>query len=259
MNHIGCNQTQRAISISSHLLHPLTLFHELSIDERHTIQALMRPCDFRVGDLMVRQGEYSNVVFLLKEGSVKVMRSNTGNETRKKNQSNSIVFSVLGSNSIIGELHAWDGEAHSFSIEVLEPVCAWALSIDDFRRCVQEIPKFNQAFLSHLASLIRFQARRQEILALHNVGGAIASQLLLFADQCGEVQDKGWDKGTIFLPLPLTQTLLAELTGHSRESVNKVFKRFIEANYIQTQPGYRLLLTDTEALQRVYLQAVPHR
>lgn len=244
-----------AIPITSHLFHPFTLFHDLSIDERHAMQTLMQPCNFRVGDLMLRQGEYSEVVFLIQEGSVKVIRSQNGDEPSQKNQPNSIVFSVLGSNSIVGELHSWDGEAHSHSVEVLETVKTWALSIEDFRRCVQEIPRLNQAFLMHLASLIRFQARRQEILALHNVGGAVAAQLLLFAEQCGQAHEEG----AVLLPLPLTQTLLAELTGHSRESINKVFKRFIEADYIQTQSCYRLLLTDTEALQRVYLQASPRR
>ena len=231
------------------------LFRDLNSDECHELHALMRPHAFRTGDLLVREGEHSDVVFFLEEGSVKVMPGRTDAEISNGTCSTPVVLSVVGRGSPVGELRAIDGIGHSYSVEALEPVRALALPIEDFWRCRRKMPDLSEAVIQHLAAMVRFQSKRQKILGLHNVSGALAAQLILFAEQCGEVQEDN----SVLVPLPLNQTLLAALIGHARESVCKASGRFVQAGYIEKLPRHRILLKDLEALERVYQQAMPRR
>ena len=237
------------------LLSLFKLFRDLTNAQQFELRALMLSRAFHAGDLLVKQGTQSGVVFLLESGSVKVTRGPVEAKIGGKTPLSPITLSLLASGSVIGELHALDGEAHLYSVEAIEAVCALTLPAEDFLRFVQTIPKLNAAVIAHLVQMNRFQARRQEILALHNVGGAMAAQLLLLAEQCGEVQDDGSE----LVPLPLNQTLLASLIGHSRESVNRTLKLFSQAGYLEQRPHHRILLTNSPALKRIYYQAIPRR
>ena len=63
------------------------------------------------------------------------------------------------------------------------------------------------------------------------------------ANDHGEKVDEG-----IFIPLHLTQTDLAEMTGATRVSVNKALRRFRKANWVSVQ-GRRITILDAQALE----------
>ena len=77
----------------------------------------------------------------------------------------------------------------SDSLVALELVRVQKLSVADFNHFLDTMSLFQAAVLRHLVRLVRFQSWRQEILALHNVSGAVAAQLLLIAHQYGQVQE----------------------------------------------------------------------
>ncbi len=201
-------------------------------------------------------------VYFVENGCVKVVRSSIkvisrdGDEIGYEESENAIVMAVMGCGSCVGELSAIDGGEHSYSVVALEAVRGHKI----IGGRLLPLSGYHAGFSSgtsceHLVRLVRFQSWRQEILALHNVSGAVAAQLLLIAHHYGQVQDDN----SVLLPFPLRQKLLAALTGHSRESVNKAFKQFIELGYIEKRPQFRILITDEEALARVHAQAIPRR
>lgn len=247
--------------ISATLLHSFPLFHNLTDAECCEVQAQMCPHTFRAGEMLLQQNQYAGWVYFIESGCVKVVRSSIkvingeGKEIVYEENENAIVLAVMGCGGCLGELSAIDGSEHSYSVLALEAVRVQKLSVADFNRFLNTMPLFQAAVLRHLVRLVRFQSWRQEILALHNVSGSVAAQLLLIAQQYGQVQDDN----SVLLPFPLRQSLLAALTGHSRESVNKTFKQFIEQGYIEKRPQFRLMITDKEALVRVHAQAIPKR
>ncbi len=237
------------------------LFQKLSVAERKEAFEFMQPFRCKPEQRLIEQNQYAGWVYFVESGCVKVVRSSikviSGNnhEIVYEENENAIVMAVMGYGSCMGELSAIDGIAHSYSVVALEEVEGHKLAVADFCHFMNAMPVFQTAILQHLVRLVRFQSWRQEILALHNVNGAVAAQLLLIAHQYGEVQDDN----SVLLPFPLRQKLLASLTGHTRESVNKVFKQFVELGYIEKRPQFRLLITDREGLARAHAQSIPKR
>ena len=237
------------------------LFGKLTDEQQGAVWAASEAFCCKAGQFLVRQDQHSSWVYFIESGSVEVLCtsikvvSDDSNEIVYEENDNAIVLSVMGNGACIGELSAIDGKEHSYSVAALEEVRGHKLSVEDFRGFLHTMPVFQEEIMLHLVRLARFQSWRQEILALHNVSGAVAAQLLLIAQQYGQPQGDN----RVLLPFPLRQKLLAALTGHSRESVNKVFKQFIEQGYIEKRPRYRLLITDQEALARVHARAIPRR
>ena len=230
-------------------LQEISLFRDLSPMQRSRLHAAMHFRLFRTGDFLMQQGRRSEAVFFVHAGSLKICRI----ARSPAHTSREMILRLAHAGAMIGEAHLRNANGHAANVVALEPVTCFMASIEVFERFVHEWPVLNAALMRLLSENEHRNAARLEIVALHNVVGVLAAQLLLLAEECGEKKDDG----TLLLPLPLTQSVLAGLTGHSRESINKALKSFQANGWIESQSRHRLLLRDCEALRRAYFSALP--
>lgn len=227
----------------------IPLFRDLSPTQLADLHRSMEVCAFRTGDCFVQQGRQNETVFFVLEGSVKICRM----APPASPMSRELILRIAGPGEMVSEEHLICPSGQVANAVPLEPVVCLAWGARDFDALAQAWPALKESLACLLSRRQHQSAARLEVVALHNVAGALAAQLLLFAEEHGQPQANG----AVLLPLPLTQSVWAGLTGHSRESVNRTLKRFQANGWIEPQSRWRLSLLNCEALRRTHLSALP--
>jgi CRP/FNR family transcriptional regulator len=199
---------------------------------------------FRAGDLILQQGQRSPVVFWIHKGSVKVVAAAQATTLSARRE---VVLNLRGPGAVVGELNAFDGGGHTANVVAVEATKCLMLPTADFHLAIMSVPALAQAVTHYLVGCIRLNSVRHEQMALHNVASVLAGQLLQIAEEWGVTQPDG----NVFLPFPLTQTLLSGLTGHSRERVHRAVGQFECAGYICCGSNHRIVIRDRIALCQI--------
>jgi CRP/FNR family transcriptional regulator, cyclic AMP receptor protein len=241
------------------VLATIPLFESLTPAQRARLHEKMLYPHFAAGDYIVQQEKQSDAVFFLHTGCAKVCRIPLGvlrdATPAKRNDESELILALIAPGALVGELCHFAGSGHSASVITLEPVNCFMLRAADFMAALDTYPALNHALRRHMADYALSAARRLEITALHNVAGAVAGQLLLTSERFG----KAHDEGAILIDVPLTQALLAGLTGHSRERINSVLNSFKKSGCLTSAARHRFIVHDKEALHRIFCLAQPRR
>ena len=82
-----------------------------------------------------------------------------------------------------------------------------------------------------------------QALSTLDVAGRVARQILVFADQYGRHDANG-----IRIPVPLTQSDIAEMVGATRERVNHAMVAFKQQGTVSVDAQHRITIHDRRAL-----------
>lgn len=207
------------------------------------IQARMNYKNFRKGDAILSSGQKSNAVFWIHVGSVKICSPLSADDLAST-ENRVTVFNVAGPGALLGEIHFVDGRGHSADVITLEKTSCFMMSHADFRFFLQELPELQDKFLVCLASHIRYKTKIISSLTYQTLAGSIAEQLLILAQRWSENSNQGHKR----IIIPLTQVLLAQMTGHERSSVAHVLTTFKKKNWISIDKEHRITILNSEAL-----------
>ncbi len=199
----------------------LKLFHRLEVPAGSTIIAASQP-----GELL----------YLIERGSVKVsLDHDDGTE---------IILAILGAGEIVGEMSVMDSNERSASVTAMERCVLLWMDSASFWVSVRAVPQITYNMLTLLTRRLRLANTRLQLVAKQDVAGRLAQQLLAFAQEYGErAQD-----GSIRIPLRLTQSDLAGLTGASRIRINQVMVDFKRQELLSVDRNHRITLLQVDAL-----------
>jgi CRP-like cAMP-binding protein len=143
----------------------------------HALLANGSPRQYRVGEVLVRQGEPGRYILALTSGLVKV--------TRVEPDGNELVLAVRGRGEIIGVLTYLDSRERSSTVTAISVCLAYMVPEVRFRRIVDE---FNicDAIVRHVMALLRESEEIRSELASMTPRRRIARMLLRFSvgEQC---------------------------------------------------------------------------
>lgn len=244
-------------------LDSIALFRGLAPIYRERLREKMQYSYYRAGDFIVQQNKRSDAIFIVHTGCAKVCRAVTPSAVERPqvavhssdNAESELILTLLGPGAPIGLLSHFSGEAHPSTVVALEPTHCFMLRMGDFMDALDSYPALNDALRRYLTHYVMHAVRRLEITALHNVGGAVAGQLLLLGEHFGQPHDNG----TLLIDVPTTQAILAGLTGHSRERVNGVLNTFKKSGWVSPAARRRIIVHDQEALRHTFYRALPRR
>lgn len=165
-------------------------------------------CHYSRGDCAVRQGERSGEIHLIVSGAFKASSLSASGQ--------SMTLSIMGPHEVFGEMAFLDGGEHSASVSALTEACTLRMSTLTFGELVQCNASVGDYLYKVLALRLRRLSRTSERLALDDVPGRLARQLLDLSERFGIVGPEG-----VRLALGLSQRELAELVGATRERVNR--------------------------------------
>lgn len=151
----------------------LPLFNNTPPEHVRHLVPLISLLEFGTGDVLMKQGEAGDALFIIDSGQVEVV-----DEQQNRR------IAELGASDVVGEIALLTGEQRTATVRAIEPTQAWVLQKEDFDEVLQEVPDFAEAVmaltdnrieeLKHENSVNEEQAQRWFGEAKHHVLDAIA-------------------------------------------------------------------------------------
>ena len=172
--------------------------------------------DFRPRTVILSEGEHSNSLYVILEGTAKAYVSDA--------EGREAVLSTMGPGEYFGEV-AYDEGPRSASVMTLEACKLLVVPHEDFDELVRNNPDFSVHFIRRLIGRIRALTENVRSLALMDAYGRVARLLLESAE----------DQGGLKVVPRLTQSDIASRVGCSREMVSRIFKDLVTGGYMTVE------------------------
>lgn len=221
------------------LLAGMPLLQPLTAEQRQTLLERVERREVRRGDVVFREGEDGEHVFLVLDGKMKITRS--GGSGDREN-----LLAVLGPGDVFGELSLFDPGPRTATATALADGQLAALTHAQLMTWLERQPQAARVLLQLLARRLRHTNDTMVDLIFTDVPGRVAKALLDLGERFGT--PAGTAPGRT-VRHGLTQEELAQLVGASRETVNKALADFAARGWIRL--GSRsLVILDPERLGR---------
>ena len=217
-------------------LQNIPLFEELTAAQTQSVAADLVERHFAQGDIIFREGDPGEVLYLVQKGRVRIFVSGSHTETSV------ILFGRAG--DIFGELAIVDGLPRSASATAVEDTVVYTLERHAFRAHMRHYPQLALNFMKLLSVRVRYNTHKVNSLASMSVPARLARLLLTLAQDYGRIHPQG-----VLIHSQLNQTELASLIGATRESTNKALATLRREELIALEEG-QIIILDPEALRR---------
>ena len=199
------------------MLNVIPLFCNLSPSQLDSIGSHLAMRVVEKGDVIVRQGEVADTIFIIVAGQVKVY-IHDDHESDKE-----VIVSTLGAGDFFGEIAMFDREPRTANVAATERTHLQMLSFASFQRLIEQSPDIAHKVMATLAARLRHADRQIGTLALMNISSRVSRTLLELAIM---------SNGHRVVGEPFTQKDLAGMIGASREMVNRTLKALTDQGYI---------------------------
>jgi CRP/FNR family cyclic AMP-dependent transcriptional regulator len=211
------------------------LFQDLSPEEQAGLERRIPFINVAAGTLIYSPDEHGEVLFLLKEGRVRLYRLSPDGKA--------LTTAIIEPGSVFGEMALLgQGMQDSFA-EALEDSTLYTLSRRDVQEVLLADPRISRRLLELVSRRLADTERKLEEFAFRNVPQRLASLLLQLAHV-----PAGQREGPVTLPTRYTHQQLAEMIGTYRETVTKVLNDFRQQGLVRMDHGH-IQLVDLETLQ----------
>ena len=182
-----------------------------------SVEAFLRHCqrqDYKAKSVIMRQGEQSDSLYLILDGSVSVMVEDEADHDHK------MVVSYLNPGDFFGEmgLFAEEEEVRSAMIMAKTQCEVAEISYERFHQIRSQFPDILFAIARQMGVRLRQTTRKLKDLAFVDVSGRIAQTLL---DLCKEPDAMTHPDG---MQIKITRQELGKIVGCSREMAGRVLK-----------------------------------
>jgi CRP-like cAMP-binding protein len=189
---------------------------------------LLRPVSLKADGILFRQNDNVTGCYAIEHGTLIVsIQDHAGEEAW---------LSILGSGDLVGEIGIIDREPRSATVTALRDTKMWHLPSGDFDHlCQQDFELYRR-----VAKLIahRLRAANQQVCDQRlGLEGRLALTLNKLADAFGEELDDG----RVLIRYKISQARLAEVTGASRENVNRHLRAWSDNKVISRVSNYYCL------------------
>ncbi len=188
------------------------------------------------GDVLFREGEQGDSLYVIGEGKVKLGRTSADGREN--------LIAILGPGEMFGELSLFDPGSRTMTATAVAETQLMGLGNDSLTSLLSGRPEVSKALLAALAKRLRRTNEHLADLVFTDVPGRVAKALLDLAHRFGRPVEDG-----IMVAHDLTQEELAQLVGASRETVNKALADFATRGWLKLE-ARAVLLLDVERLKR---------
>ena len=195
------------------------------------------------GEFLYGPGERGEGLFVLKEGRVRVYRTDA--------RGGEFTLEVLGAGTVFGEMSLGPRELRTAYAQAAEPSLVASLKRGDLEDLIRENPEVGVRLVRLLSERLRLAHNRLADLAAKGATARLASLILYLAE--GEGVESG--EGRYDIPTRYTHERLGMMIGAGRVAVSRAFAKLKEAGAVE-QRSRLIHVLDLEALERA-AQEVP--
>lgn len=207
-------------SLPSHVLEALK-----SIATLYALQA---------GEPLFQQGDFSHAFYIVQEGGVRLVEhTDNGQDVNLK---------VYGPGDLFGLLAISGAYPHPARIEAAIDSLIIGISGQQARQLILEHPELGVLFIDLLVDHVHHAHERIRHMAAERTEQRLARAILHFSDKFGVELDGGPSE------IALSQQDIAEFTGTTLETVNRLLRRWSKAGLIALQRR-QINILDRSALQ----------
>jgi CRP/FNR family cyclic AMP-dependent transcriptional regulator len=222
--------------VDNDVLREAPLFRELDDEAAGALRASLTEARLRRGEVLFREGDSGDKLFIVTEGKVKLGKSSSDGREN--------LLAILGPGQMFGELSLFDPGPRSATVTAVTDCVMQSLSHDELLKWLTGRPAVARGLLAQLGSRLRKANDVVADLVFSDVPGRVAKALLDLASRFGRTADDG-----VHVHHDLTQEELAQLVGASRETVNKALADFASRGWLRLEPRSVVIL-DPDRLRR---------
>jgi CRP/FNR family cyclic AMP-dependent transcriptional regulator len=219
-------------------LEQIPLFQGLQPDELAQIRSQLHEATYREGTNIIGAQQPGDVVYVIVRGTVKVHVKRSGGPD--------VVLGILGAGEVLGEMSAADSLVRSANVTAKEDTLVLWMDRRWFHDRLRSMPRFALNLVRILSRRLRLANAQVQSLAVLDVDGRVARQLLALAQ---EYSQGGELRGTV-IPVRISQTELGQMVGASRVRVNQVLSFYRDQGYISIDEENRITVRDPAGLAR---------
>lgn len=225
-----------ALSQTARLLQQCELFESLNASDLNALAQVCRTRRVDRGTLIFGRGEPADSMMLVVGGRVRI--SSVSAEGRE------VILNEIGAGQSFGEIALLDRSERTADATALEDTQLLVLYRWEFEPFLKSRVDLCLELMRLLCYRLRRTTAQVEDLALRSLESRLARVLLALAEQAGQTADRG----SLSFPLPLSQRELGEITGATRESINKTLRLWRELGLAELQ-GKVFQIKDAEAFR----------
>ena len=198
---------------SHELLKKISLFASISDAELRQVSECIVFKQFRKKNVILREEMTNEVMYIILDGEVKVVRS--------MEEGKEIIVSMHSSGEFFGELSLLDGKTTPATVIATKDSCMAIITRTAFHELIFAQRKVMENFLHILCARLRDSINRMEMLNFNNAAQRVKMLFLMIAENYGDRTPKG-----TVLNIRLLHQDIADMVGLSRETVTRVLDRW---------------------------------
>lgn len=214
------------------LLEQCYLFTTLGPNELGQLAAAASVRRYHRGQVVLTEGDTSDVLLLVVEGELKVIATSDHGEE--------LILAILRPGDTIGELGLVDGGPRSATVIAVTVAMLLRMPNSEVLAVANCSPTLMTALVASLAGIVRRLTGTAADLVFLDLSARVAKLLLTEADATGRSS----------IELGLTQSELAQAVGASRQSLNSTLQTFVRRGWILNSRG-KITIVNTAALRRL--------
>lgn len=168
---------------------------------------------FKKGDTIFKDGQAGQTMFIILQGEIEITKMLGDQKT---------VLANLAPGSVFGEMSIIDNQPRSATAVASSDVVLLEISREMFRKRMEEVPKWLQAFFGIIVERLRVATKNQSILLTQGAGRQVVNLIALFAKQA-----EPDSAGTVFLPWGQTLASIGFYIGLNEERVNESMNKLV--------------------------------
>jgi CRP/FNR family cyclic AMP-dependent transcriptional regulator len=218
------------------LLSSVSIFSSLGEREIDQLLELTTTRRLSAKEVLFRKGDPGNQLYGVMSGRLKVVAAGVDGKE--------LVFGVMSSGDVIGDIAIADSNPRSASVIALEPSELLTLHRREFIPYLEGHPKVAIHLAGVLAGRVRKLSEKAEDSIFLPLPARMAKTLLALASSYGDTRGEPSNEP---IDIRLSQQDLGDMLGTTRESVNKQLRVWEEEGLVELRRG-RMILLSRDAL-----------
>lgn len=181
--------------------------------------------DYAKNEIIVREGEVSDSLYILALGQLKVFSRVEGGRE--------VVYNILKPGEVFGEMFL-DGGLRSASVKAMTASQCIRVDAPHSREFIHDYPEFADRLIRGLITRLRHSTEMVKRLTFNY------ERTILLLNQVAET-----DGQVRYLPHKLTQQEIADRVGATREMINHVFSELTKGGFLGRDEKRRMIVLKT--------------
>jgi CRP/FNR family transcriptional regulator len=207
-------------------------------EDMEKIVDLINHREYKKGEIMLHDGEASESVIIINEGSAKAFKYTADGREQ--------ILYVFAEGDFFGEQNLLSDRTATYSVEALSPVKVCTLSKSQFEKLLYTHPDIAVKIIAELGERMARLENAMQGMGVRNVDNRIGGILLEFAEKYGTEMKDG-----LLIRLPLSREGIANYLGVARETVSRKLGQLENDGVIRSLNNKSILILNPKALQEI--------